>query len=92
MIYGSAIKNYSKARDIDIMMILKESDYKEVSRIIEKRQKILPKKIHSIELTSKDFLENVKSRKKAIVDIIRNAVVLFGQEKYVGALKDVARF
>ena len=35
MLYGSVIKNYSKANDIDIMLVIDKSDYKEAKKIIE---------------------------------------------------------
>ena len=90
MIYGSAIKNYAKANDIDIMIIIRKAEYKEVIKIIEKKQKILPKKIHSIELTENDLLQNIKQKKESVVDIVKNAVILYGQDKYVNIMKNVA--
>lgn len=90
MIYGSAIKNYTKANDIDIMIVIKKAEYKEVIKIIEKKQNILPKKIHSIELTANDLLQNIKQKKEPAADIIKNAIILYGQDKYVEIMKNVA--
>ena len=89
MIYGSVIKNYAKANDIDIMIIIRKAEYKEVIKIIEKKQKILPKKIHSIELTANDLLQNIKQKKESVIDIVKNAVILYGQDKYVEIIKNV---
>jgi len=92
IIYGSVIKDYAKANDIDIMLVIKKPEYKEVAGIIEKRQKILPKKIHSIELTGNDLLQNIKQKKKSVVDIVKNAIVLYGQDRYVDIMKNVTSF
>lgn len=90
MIYGSAIKNYSQARDIDIMLVIEKNEsIKEVNKILKKKEEILPKKLHSIKLTHQDLLENIKKKDKAIVDIIKNAIILFGQREYVEILKNV---
>jgi len=89
MIYGSAIKNYAKANDIDIMIVIKKAEYKEIIKIIEKKQNILPKKIHSIELTANDLLQNIKQKKESVIDIVKNAVILYGQDKYVEIIKNV---
>ena len=89
MIYGSVIKNYAKANDIDIMIVIKKAEYKEIIKIIEKKQNILPKKIHSIELTANDLLQNIKQKKDPVIAIIRNAVILYGQDKYVEIIKNV---
>lgn len=87
MIYGSAIKNYAQARDIDMMMVIKKEDFKEVKQIINEKQKIMPKKVHSIELTEQDLISNIKHKKEAIIDIVKNAIILYGQDKYVEILK-----
>ena len=87
MIYGSAIKNYAQAKDIDIMLVIEKKDYKEVNKFIEEKQEVLPKKIHAIELTADDLLKNIKQRKEAVIDIVKNSVVLYGQNKYVEILK-----
>src|SRR3989344_3536056 len=83
MLYGSIIKNYSIANDIDIMLVIKKTEYSEVNKIIEKRRIILPKKIHPLVLTAFDLLENIKERRAAIVDTVKNAIILYGQDKYV---------
>ena len=38
------------------------------------------------------LLENLKKRNKAMIDIVKNAIILYGQDKYVGVMQDVARF
>lgn len=89
MLYGSIIKNYEKARDIDIMIVIEKEEYKEVSGALIVRQKFLSKKIHSIELTIDDFLKNLQERQKSIINIVKDAIVLYGQDKYVEAIRNV---
>ncbi len=89
MIYGSIIKDYNKAEDIDIMLILKKEDFKEVRDLIKEKQSILPKKIHSIELTTDDLINNIKKRQEAIMNIVKNAIILYGQDDYVELIKNV---
>lgn len=89
MLYGSAVKNYEKASDIDIMIVIKKEDLKEVKNILKEKQELLPKKIHSIELTADDFLENIKKKEEAILNIIKNAIILYGQDDYVEMINNV---
>ncbi len=89
MIYGSVIKNYARANDIDIMAVIRKTEYKEVLRIMEKKQRILPKKIHLIELTANDLLQNIRQKKESAIDIVKNAIILYGQDKYVEIIKNV---
>lgn len=90
MLFGSAIKDYAHARDIDLMIVLENKDVKEVNEILKKKKEILLKKLHTIKLNHQDLLDNLKKKDKAFVDIIKNAIILYGQEGYVGVLKNVA--
>ena len=53
---------------------------------------MLPKKLHVIKLTHQDLFENLKKKDKAITDIVKNAIILYGQDKYVGIMKNVTSF
>ncbi|MBL7148185.1 MAG: nucleotidyltransferase domain-containing protein [Nanoarchaeota archaeon] len=90
LMFGSVIKNYDKARDIDIMIVIDKKDIKEINKILKEKEKILPKKIHAIKLTHNDLLENIKNKDKAIIDIVKNAIVIYGEDKYVEIIKNVA--
>jgi len=89
MLFGSTIKDYTHAHDIDLMIVLENRDVKEVNSILKKKEEILPKKLHVIKLIHKDFLENLKKKDKAMIDIVKNAIILYGQDKYVKILKNV---
>lgn len=90
MLFGSAIKNYAHARDIDLMIILENKEVTEVNEILKKKEEILPKKLHAIKLNHHDLLENLKKKDKSFVDIIKNSIILYGQDKYAEALKNVS--
>ncbi len=92
MLFGSAVKDYAHAQDIDIIVVLENKEIKEVNDILKKKEDILPKKLHTIKLNHHDLMENLKKKDKAFVDIIKNAIILYGQDRYVGALKNVSIF
>ena len=92
MLFGSAIKDYAHAKDIDIMIVLDKKDVKEVENILIKKGEILPKKLHSIKLTREDLLDNLKKKQEAMIDIVKNAVIIYGQDKYLEAIKDVTTY
>lgn len=89
MLFGSVIGNYAAARDIDIMIVINKKEYKRVKKIINEKQKLLPKELHSIEMTEEDLINNIKKRQKTMIDIIKNAVILYGQDRYVEVIKNV---
>ena len=92
MLFGSTIKDYAHAHDIDLMIIIENKEINEVNAFLKKKEEILPKKLHVIKLNHHDLLENLKKSDKAFVDIIKNAIILYGQEKYVEILKNVTSF
>lgn len=92
MMYGSAVKNYKTANDIDIMIAIKKNEAKEVNKILAEKGQILPKKIHAIKLTEEDLIKNVKNKQKAIIDMVKNAIILYGHDKYVEVIKNVTGF
>ena len=65
---------------------------REINDVLKKKEGILPKKIHCIKLTYQDLLENLKKKDKVVIDVVKNAVVLYGQDKYVEILKNVTSF
>ena len=92
MLFGSTVKDYAHARDIDLIIVLENKEVTEVNEILKRKEEVLPKKLHTIKLNHHDLLENLKKKERAFVDIIKNAIILYGQEKYVGVLKNVSSF
>jgi len=92
LFFGSAIKEYAQAHDIDVMIVMENKEVREVNKILKKKEEILPKKIHAIKLTPQDLLDNLKKKDKVIIDIVKHAIVLYGQEKYVEIMKNVSGF
>ncbi|MCH7568623.1 MAG: nucleotidyltransferase domain-containing protein [Nanoarchaeota archaeon] len=92
LFYGSASRNYSRAKDIDVFLILDEKDIREVNKKIEKIQNILPKKLHVIKATKEDFVRNIKDNNKSMIEIIKTAVVLYGYDEYMEIINGFTSF
>jgi len=92
MLFGSAIKDYAHAHDIDIMVVLENKEVKKADAILKKKEEILPKKIHAIKLTRSDLLKNLKREDKVFIDIIKNAIILYGQDTYVEIMKNAQKW
>ncbi len=92
ILFGSTVKDYFHAHDIDVMIVLENKEVKEVNNILKKKEEILPKKIHAIKLTHQDLLNNIKHKDRAMIDIVKNGIILCGQDKYVEILKNVTSF
>ena len=73
-------------RHIDIIGITNK--FLEVEKSIKNIQKILLKKIHAINMTEKEFREELK-KNKAFIEAVKKGVILFGQEKFIKFVKNI---
>ena len=86
ILFGSVIRNEKEAKDIDLLVVVDKDNYQEIRKIINERNKILAKKVHLIIQSMKDFKKDVKTKNKAILEILKNGIVLFGQENIIKAM------
>lgn len=89
IIFGSVIRNPKEAKDIDVLFVFEKKKYRKITDFVENKNKILIKKIHNIFQTMEDLNINLKNN-KAIQDAVRTGYVLYGQNKLIEAIKNVA--
>lgn len=92
LIYGSAIRAYEKARDIDLLIVIKKSKYKEASKFVDEKNNILLKPIHPLIMSLSDLEKNLKNKNPAMINAMREGYVLNGQDKIIGVIKNVTSF
>jgi DNA-binding transcriptional ArsR family regulator len=90
--YGSASRDYSNAKDVDVMVILDKKDIREVNKKLEERQKLLPKKLHSLKAIKEDLIKNIKENNKAMIEIIKTGIVLYGYDEYMEVINGFTGF
>lgn len=81
ILFGSITRNEKEAKDIDLLVVAEKNKFSEIRKIINERNKFLSKKVHLILQTSRDFENDVKNGNKAMIEIIKTGIVLFGQEQ-----------
>ena len=91
IIFGSYATKKEKPNDIDILFVIKKSDYKKYSEILEKTKRILPLKLHDVIQTKEDLAKNIKKQEKLIIQAVSEGIVLWGHEFLIEAIKNVAK-
>jgi DNA-binding Lrp family transcriptional regulator len=86
IMYGSIIHSPKEANDIDILGITNK--FLEVEKLIKNIQKTQIKKIHAINLTEKEFKEELK-KNKAFIEAVKKGIILFGQERFINFIKNI---
>jgi len=90
IIFGSYLKK-EKPNDIDILFVIKKSDYKKYSEVLEKVKRILPFKLHDIIQTKEDLTKNIKKEEKLIIKAIFEGTVLWGHESLIKVIKNASK-
>ena len=88
ILYGSIATSPQQANDIDVLGIAKRNKFVKIQKILEKIQKIESKKIHMINFISSEFRKELKNNNKAFIDAVKKGIILFGQENFVGFMKN----
>ncbi len=89
ILFGSIIKDESKADDIDILLVFKKEHNKKINFLIREKNQVLTKKIHPIKQTKNDLIRNIKKKDDVILSAIRNGVVLHGYDRLLEVIKNV---
>ncbi|MBU0466747.1 MAG: winged helix-turn-helix domain-containing protein [Nanoarchaeota archaeon] len=88
LLFGSILTLPKKANDIDMINVVSnKKGFAKIDGIIKKKQVTQLNKIHDINLTLREFRDELSKPNKAFVDAVKTGVVLFGQEKFVKFIK-----
>ena len=89
-LFGSILRKGKEAGDVDVCIILsKSADYKLLDSMVKKMNGQNRLKIHPLYLTEKDFENKLKEKDKPLLEMVKNCVVVHGQELFVEVLNNV---
>ncbi|MFH1182408.1 MAG: hypothetical protein V1702_05600 [Candidatus Woesearchaeota archaeon] len=89
-LFGSILTKEKAAGDVDVCFILKSpQDYSKLQRKVNELNKKNRLNIHPLFLTEGSFREKLKEKEAPLIDLVKMCVVVYGQELFVGVLKDV---
>ena len=90
ILFGSILTNPKEANDIDIIAVVEKKDnFKQIEETISKIQKTQAKKIHLIDLTKKEFKQELLNKNKSYLDALKKGIILFGQENLIKFIPDL---
>ena len=83
VLFGSMLNNQKEANDIDILAVVNKKKFKAVEEITAKAQQTQIKKIHLVDLTDREFGQELKKTNNAYIDAIKKGVILYGQDNFI---------
>lgn len=89
ILFGSYITAKKEPNDLDILFVFERANYKEYKKRLAGIKDITPVKIHDIIQTEEDLATSIKEKNKAVLNALKNGIVLWGQETMIRVIKNV---
>lgn len=90
VLFGSVLQG-EKAKDIDVLIIIKENSYKEFNKALDELQRFKSKHIQVILQNPDDFIKNLKKQDAVILNAIKTGNVLWGHEIIVNSIYEALK-
>lgn len=91
IIFGSAIRNYEKANDIDLVLVYQQKEEMAIQKEVEFNRRTSLKPIHLIKQSPQDFIHNLKKPDPVLINALRLGCVLKGYEKVIDAVHEAQK-
>jgi len=90
ILFGSAARGQITPKsDIDLLVLTTDSQEQQFKKLMDSIDKLAgeiggrhPAKLAPVVMMMKDFEKSIKDKKRFAVDVLKDGVVLFGQERY----------
>ena len=87
ILFGSVLRKYKEAGDIDVMLIINPKAYKGAQKEISEIDAINTKKIHPLYQTKNDFIKNLKKEDKPLLSAIKG-IAVFGEDIIINSINN----
>lgn len=91
ILFGSYVTRKEEPHDIDILFVIRKTNYKEYSKMLEKIKMAMPLKLHDVIQTKEDLIKNIKKKEKLAIQAISDGAVLWGHEFLIRLIKNVVK-
>lgn len=86
ILFGSVLREYKEARDIDVVLITDKKRFSKLKKEIEEIDKLNVKRLHPVYQTKEDFIKNIKKGDKALLGAMKG-IVVFGEDMVIDLLQ-----
>lgn len=86
ILFGSVLRKYKEARDIDVVLITDKKRFSKLKKEIGEIDELNVKRLHPIYQTKEDFIKNIKKSDKALLSAMKG-IVVFGENMIIDLLQ-----
>jgi DNA-binding Lrp family transcriptional regulator len=87
VLFGSVLTKAENAGDIDVLLVLEDSQFRNVHKVLLEIQSIKPKKISEMLQSREDLVRNINKRDAPLLSAIRTGQILWGSEIIVEGIR-----
>jgi DNA-binding Lrp family transcriptional regulator len=88
IVFGSYTSLKKEPNDLDVLFILDKDKFKDYKRRLDDIKDTIPAKVHDILQTEEDLVNNILTKDKIVMNILKNGIVLWGQKIIIEVVKD----
>ncbi len=85
ILFGSVLRGEG-AKDIDVLVIVKEDSYKGFSKALNELQRLKSKRIQAVLQNPDDFIKNLKKQDSVVLNAVKTGNILWGHEIIVNSI------
>ena len=89
ILFGSILIKKDQAKDVDVLFVIKnKKQIKDVNNFCLDISKIRTKKVNTLIMLEQDLVNNIKNKNKVVIDLIKNGVILKGEDVFIKGIKN----
>ena len=89
ILFGSILNKKDQAKDVDVLFVIRNKEQaKEVHNFCLEISKIRTKKVNPLIMLEQDFINNIKNKNKVIIELIKNGMILKGEDIFIRGIKN----
>ena len=86
ILFGSVLRKFKDAGDIDVLLILNIKNYKKIEKEVKELNELNSKKIHTLYQKREDFLANIEKGDKPLLNAVKG-IYAFGEDTFMELMK-----
>lgn len=91
ILFGSYITTKKEPGDLDVLFLLKKTEFEAYKQALGKVQDIVPVKVQDVVQTADDLKQNIKKNDPIVTEALWNGVALWGFDALVKVIKNASQ-
>ena len=86
ILFGSVLRKYGEAGDIDVVLVTDEKKYSKLGKEVEDVNQVNVKRLHPVYQSKADFMKNIGKGDKVLLSAVKG-IVVFGEDLIIEVMR-----